>query len=104
MEVKQAGGGGQGGGGVPLTADQVAHQSKSVIFIKFDGVCWSPRVFARREHLGKGCEKSGEIGIGCAPMRVMKQKLIQDNCSLEPQPELSTSAKLWGGKITTIVL
>lgn len=42
MEVKEAGGGGQGGGGVPLTADQVAHQSKSVIFIKFDGVCWSP--------------------------------------------------------------
>lgn len=63
MEVKHAGGGGQGGDGVPLTADQVAHQSKSVIFIKFDGVCWSPECLLGESIWEKGVKSRGKLGL-----------------------------------------
>lgn len=76
-----------GGGGVRfsfLHADQVAHQSKSVIFIKFDGVCWSPGVFAQGKRVWKAVGGNWDWFARWG-VRVMKQKLIQDNCSLEPQ-------------------
>lgn len=63
MEVEKARGGGQGEGGVPLTADQVAHQSKSVIFIKFDGVCWSPECLPSESIWEKGVKSQGKLGL-----------------------------------------
>lgn len=56
------------------SADQEAHQSKSVIFIKFDGVCWSPAVEAAdalkskcllgRAKLEEGVKIQGASGKG----------------------------------------
>lgn len=81
------------GNGQWASADQEAHQSKSVIFIKFDGVCWSPAVEAAdvlkskcllsRAKLEEGVKIQGASGKGLSCCCVMKQKLIQDNCSLD---------------------